>query len=244
MLFGIRRTFSTAQSKIKHIGVVGAGQMGTGIAIVANRVGGLKVSIVEGNESQRSKSRKFTESWLDKEIEKKRLTAEEKHQVLERFTYTQSLEDLRDSDFIIEAVTEDFEVKKKIFQTLDRSAKPSAILASNTSSISITKIAGCTQRPGNVVGMHFMNPVPVMKLIEIIRGLQTSDETLSLTKDLATSFHKEIVEANDYPGFITNRVLMPYINEAVYALYEGVSTKEGIDTAMKLGTNGKFSVFD
>ncbi|EAR99788.1 3-hydroxyacyl-CoA dehydrogenase (macronuclear) [Tetrahymena thermophila SB210] len=228
--------FSSA-ANVKNFAVVGAGQMGTGIAIVANKIGGLNVKIVDSTEKALSGSRKFTESWCDKEIAKNRMTSEEKHQMLSRFSYFTKLEDLNDADFVVEAVTEKFEVKKNIFTTLDQITKPDTILASNTSSISLTKIAATTKRPEKVIGMHFMNPVPVMKLIEIIKGLQTSDETLQTTLDLSHKLGKTTVLANDIPGFILNRTLMPYINEAVYALFEGVATVADIDQAMKLGTN-------
>lgn len=160
-----------SSSQVKNFAVIGAGQMGTGIAIVANRVAGLNVKIVDTTEKALSGSRKFTEGWCDKEIAKNRMTSEEKHQILSRFSYFTKLEELNDSDFVVEAVTEKFEVKKHIFSTLDQVTQPHAILASNTSSISLTKIAATTKRPEKVIGMHFMNPVPVMKLIEIIKGL-------------------------------------------------------------------------
>ncbi|KRX11076.1 6-phosphogluconate dehydrogenase, C-terminal-like [Pseudocohnilembus persalinus] len=235
----IKKQFSTLQSvnDIKQIGVVGAGQMGTGIAIVAANVAGLNVKVVDASEDQLSKSRKFTESWIEKAISKGKIQKEEKYNLLDKFTYSLKTEDFDQSQMVIEAATENFDIKKKIFQSLDKCTQPSTILASNTSSISLTKIAAITQRPEQVIGMHFMNPVPVMKLIEIINGLKTSEQTTKITLDLAKKMGKVTAESKDYPGFIANRILMPYINEAVYALYEGVGTVESIDTCLKLGTN-------
>lgn len=233
----LSRFSSKSVEQIHKFGVVGAGQMGTGIAIVANKVAGLHVKIIDSTEKSLSNSRTFTETYLDKEIAKKKITSEEKYKILERFSYSIKLQDLSESDFIVEAINENFELKKKIFQDLDKFTSKDAILASNTSSISITKIAGCTQRPSQIIGMHFMNPVPVMTLIEMITGLQTSEETVKTSMELAKKMNKEVVQSKDYPGFILNRILMPYINEAIFALYEGVSTVEGIDKGMKLGTN-------
>ncbi|EGR34604.1 hypothetical protein IMG5_006030 [Ichthyophthirius multifiliis] len=235
MINKIIKQFSSQH--IKKIGVIGSGQMGTGIAIVGNRVSQLQVKIIDNNLASLQKSRKFTEDWCDKEIGKKRLTSEQKFDILSRFSYSTQLEELHETDFVIEAVSEDFLIKQKIFSTLDKILPKNTIIASNTSSISLTKIASTTSRPEKVIGMHFMNPVPVMKLIEVIRGLQTSEETLNITLDLAKRMEKTTVQAKDYPGFIANRLLMPYINEAIYALYEGVATVQDIDQTMKLGTN-------
>jgi len=238
MISKIFRSFSSATpSNIKQVGVLGAGQMGTGIAIVMNRNAGTKVKIVDKNEKQLSDSRKFTESLFDKEIQKQKMTNDEKYKILDRFTYSLNIEDFNEANFVVEAVTEDFNVKANLFSLLDKSTSADCILASNTSSISITKIAGTTKRPGKVVGMHFMNPVPVMKLVEIIPGLQTSKETLDTTLALAAACGKEVAQSKDIPGFIANRILMPYINEAVFTLYEGIATREDIDKTMKLGTN-------
>jgi len=238
MISKIFRSFGSATpSNIKQVGVLGAGQMGTGIAIVMNRNAGTKVKIVDKNEKQLSDSRKFTESLFDKEIQKQKMTNDEKYKILDRFTYSLNIEDFNEANFVVEAVTEDFNVKANLFSLLDKSTSADCILASNTSSISITKIAGTTKRPGKVVGMHFMNPVPVMKLVEIIPGLQTSKETLDTTLALAAACGKEVAQSKDIPGFIANRILMPYINEAVFTLYEGIATREDIDKTMKLGTN-------
>jgi len=178
MLRKVLYHFSSKAENIKSFGVIGAGQMGTGIAIVANRVAGLKVKIIDTTEDRLASSRKFVENWCEKEIGKQRMTSDERYQMLERYSYFTKIEELNDADFVVEAVTEDFDVKKRIFTHLDKATPQHAILASNTSSISITKIAAITKRPDKVIGMHFMNPVPVMKLIEIIKGLQTSKETL------------------------------------------------------------------
>ena len=178
------------------------------------------------------------DKWCDKEIKKERMTAEQKGEVMSRIVFHDQLSALSDSDFVVEAATENFSLKKTIFQHLAQETPEHAILASNTSSISITKIAGVIpSRAHQVIGMHFMNPVPVMKLIEVIRALQTSDATLSTTMALADSMKKTCTTSRDTPGFIANRILMPYINEAVFALYEGIGTVDDIDKTMKLGTN-------
>jgi 3-hydroxybutyryl-CoA dehydrogenase len=178
------------------------------------------------------------ESWCDKEIKKGKITAENKLQILDRMSYSVKVDAAHDADFVVEAIVENFDVKKSTFQALAKVAQPHTILASNTSSISITKIAGAIpQMADRVIGMHFMNPVPVMKLVEVIPGLQTSQDTLARTLQLAAQMEKTTTQARDVPGFIANRVLLPYINEAIQALYEGVGTKEDIDTTMKLGTN-------
>ena len=177
-------------------------------------------------------------SWCDKEIAKERMTAKDKEEVISRITYADSINNLSDVDFVVEAASENFELKKKIFQHLAEVTPAHAILATNTSSISITKIAGVIPaRAHQVIGMHFMNPVPVMKLIEVINALQTNEETLKSTLWLAEKMGKTCSTARDIPGFIANRILMPYINEAVFALYEGIGTVEDIDLTMKLGTN-------
>ena len=231
----MRRQFS---KKIQNFGVVGGGQMGTGIAIVANRVAGLNVKVVDTTEAVLSKSNKFIDSWWDKEIAKQRLTADEKYKIMNRFTFSTKLEDLDKTDFVVEAIVENFDVKKKVFQQLEKITPADTILASNTSSISITKIAGTVPaRSSKVIGMHFMNPVPVMKLVEVIKGLQTSNETLDTVLGLAKSMDKITSTARDIPGFIANRILIPYINEAIFALYEGIGSVEDIDTTMKFGTN-------
>jgi 3-hydroxybutyryl-CoA dehydrogenase len=174
---------------------------------------------------------------LDRQVKKQKITEADKAAVLARVRAADSVKALADAEFVVEAATENEALKKKIFADLDEACRPGVILATNTSSISITKIAAATKRPGLVIGMHFMNPVPVMQLVEIILGIATSRETLQTTRDLAVKFGKTPVEANDYPGFISNRVLMPMINEAVYCLMEGVGSAEAIDQVMKLGMN-------
>ena len=212
--------------------------MGTGIAIVANRVAGLHVKLVDTTEATLSKSSKFIESWWDKEIAKQRLTTDEKYSIMNRFTFSTKLEDLDKTNFVVEAIVENFDVKKKVFQQLEKITPSDAILASNTSSISITKIAGTVpDRASKVIWMHFMNPVPVMKLVEVIKGLQTSAETLDTVLDLAKRMNKITSTARDIPGFIANRILIPYINEAIFTLYEGIGSVEDIDKTMKFGTN-------
>ncbi|HKQ53874.1 MAG TPA: 3-hydroxyacyl-CoA dehydrogenase NAD-binding domain-containing protein, partial [Pyrinomonadaceae bacterium] len=174
---------------------------------------------------------------LQRDVDKQRLTEEEKLTIVGRIRTATALEELRDADLVVEAVTEDVKVKAEVFRALDEITGASAILASNTSSISITKLGAATRRPDKVIGMHFMNPVPVMKLVEIIRGIATSDETYRIVHDLTLKLDKTPLECNDMPGFVSNRVLMPMINEAIFALYEGVATRESIDGIMKLGMN-------
>jgi 3-hydroxybutyryl-CoA dehydrogenase len=221
---------------IKTLGVVGAGQMGSGIVQVAATSGlsvvmnDIKDEFVEGGFSTIEKS-------LDRMIKKEKITEEDKKGILSRIEGSTSLEDMGKADFVVEAATENEVLKQQIFNDLDEYCREGVILSSNTSSISITKIAGSTKRPEKIIGMHFMNPVPMMKLVEIISGLATSDETFQVTRDLAVKLGKTPVPANDFPGFISNRVLLPMINEAVYALFEGVGTAEDIDQVMKLGMN-------
>ncbi|MEJ7701564.1 MAG: 3-hydroxybutyryl-CoA dehydrogenase [Pyrinomonadaceae bacterium] len=218
------------------IGVVGAGTMGNGIAQTAAGVGfevvmcDIKQEFVERGVQNISKS-------LDRFVKKETMTEENKFEILKRIRATTDFESLKDCSLIVEAAVENFDVKKEIFTSLDNLTAPETILSSNTSSISITKIAATTKRPEKVVGMHFFNPVPLMKLVEIIRGIATSDETFTKVKELSEKLGKVPVECNDYPGFVSNRVLMPMINEAIFALYEGVATKEAIDEIMKLGMN-------
>lgn len=222
--------------EIKTLGVVGAGQMGSGIVQVAATSGlsvvmnDIKDEFVEGGFSTIEKS-------LDRMIKKEKITEEDKKGILSRIEGSTSLEDMVKADFVVEAATENEVLKQQIFNDLDEYCREGVILSSNTSSISITKIAGSTKRPEKIIGMHFMNPVPVMKLVEIINGLATSDETFQVTRDLAVKLGKTPVPANDFPGFISNRVLLPMINEAIYALFEGVGTAEDIDQVMKLGMN-------
>ena len=212
--------------------------MGTGIGIVASRVAGLNVTMIDPFESSLSKSRDFTANWCQKEISKERLTKAESDAVINRIAYSGDLGSLSTADFVIEAANEDFGVKKLIFQGLAKVVPDHAILATNTSSISISKIGGVVpERAHQVIGMHFMNPVPVMQLVEVITALQTDEKTLATTLDLAKAMGKTCSTARDIPGFIANRILMPYINEAVFTLYEGIGTVEDIDKTMKLGTN-------
>jgi 3-hydroxybutyryl-CoA dehydrogenase len=221
---------------IKTFGVVGAGQMGGGIAQVAARAG-FKVILQDIKDEFVQRGLKTIDKNLQRDVDKQRLTAEEKAATIEQIRPTTDLSAFADADIVVEAVTEDPTIKFNLFKDLDRITKLGVVLASNTSSISITKIAGVTNRPANVIGMHFMNPVPVMKLVEIIRGVATSDETFQTVKTLSEQLGKTPVEVNDAPGFVSNRVLMPMINEAIFALYEGVGTPEAIDTVMKLGMN-------
>ncbi|MFZ3046663.1 MAG: 3-hydroxybutyryl-CoA dehydrogenase [Desulfatirhabdiaceae bacterium] len=221
---------------IKTFGVIGSGQMGNGIAQVAAASG---LSIIMNDISQEFVDRGMTtiSKNLDRAVEKGKMTAEEKQAVLSRIKPSISIQDMAAADFVVEAATENEKIKFQIFKTLDETCRPEAILATNTSSIPIGRIAAQTKRPDKLIGMHFMNPVPVMKLIEIIRGIATSDETFQLTWDLSIRFGKTPAVANDYPGFIANRILLPMINEAIYCLYHGVGKREDIDTVMKLGMN-------
>lgn len=221
---------------IKTIGVVGAGTMGNGIAHVAAQFG-YKVILQDMSDELVGKGLKKVDKNLQRGVDKGKMTEDEKKEVLSRIETTTDIRKMKDADFVVEAVFEDLCVKEETFKELDERCKPDVILATNTSSISVTKIAACTKRPDKVIGMHFMNPVPVMKLVEVIRGLATSDETYNATKELAEKLQKTPVEVNDFPGFVANRVLMPMINEAVYCLMEGVGTAESIDTVMKLGMN-------
>jgi len=224
-------------STIKYIGVVGAGQMGNGIAQVA-AAQGFKVLMFDISGSALEKGLGNIGGSCDRLIKKAVMTEAEKATLLENIKTTQELSGLRECDFIVEAATENVELKLKIFKELDVVAKKSAYLVTNTSSISVTKIAAVTSRPECVAGMHFMNPVPLMKLVEGIRGLQTSDLTFEVVKGLSEKLGKVFVESQkDMPGFIVNRILMPMINEAVYTLHEGIAHPEAIDNAMKLGTN-------
>jgi 3-hydroxybutyryl-CoA dehydrogenase len=221
---------------IKTIGVVGAGQMGGGIAQVA-ATSGFNVVLMDVNQAQIDKSLALMKKLLEKNVAKDRITEDEKNATLARISSTTEMSGLANVDFAVEAATENIDLKLKIFKTLDEATKKDIILATNTSSISITKIAAVTSRPEKVIGMHFMNPVPVMKLVEIIKGLATSEETLNTTLELAKAMGKTTTNSEDIPGFIANRILMPYINEAVQTLFEGIGTVEDIDTTMKLGTN-------
>jgi 3-hydroxybutyryl-CoA dehydrogenase len=219
---------------IEKVGVVGAGTMGNGIAHVFARSG---YSVALCDVEQRFLERALTTIGknLEREVAKNKITAEAKTDALSRIRPVTDRGELADCDFVIEAATEKFEIKTEIFRDLDRLTRPEIILASNTSSISITKLAAQTKRPEKVIGMHFFNPVPVMKLVEVIRGLATSQETFSETRNLALKLEKTPVEVNDAPGFVSNRVLMPLLNEAMFAVMEGVATPEAVDEVFKLG---------
>ena len=221
---------------IQTIGIIGAGTMGNGIAHTAAR-SGFKVILHDIAESFLDRAVSTIAKNLEREVAKGRITANDKNAVLSRISAVTQNSALSEADFVIEAVIEDIETKLRVFEGMDRIARPDVILASNTSSISITKIASKTKRPDKVIGMHFMNPVPVMPLVEVVRGIATSDETYRMTKELAESLGKTAVVVNDFPGFVSNRVLMPMINEAVYCVMEGVGSAEAIDSVMKLGMN-------
>ena len=218
------------------IGIIGAGTMGNGIAQTAANVGfevimcDIKQEFVEKGLANIGKS-------LDRFVKKETMTEDQKAEILGRIKITTNLEDLEDCTLIVEAATENFEIKKQIFQKLDEITSEETILATNTSSISITKIAAVTSRPDKVIGMHFMNPVPLMKLVEVIRGIATSDETYAKVKEMSETMGKTPLDCQDFPGFVANRILLPMINEAIFALYEGVATRESIDGIMKLGMN-------
>lgn len=222
--------------KIKTIGVIGAGQMGNGIAQVA-AVAGFNVHLNDLSKDALDRAQASIKNSLEKLVSRDKITADERDQALARISTTDSIDDLAGCDLVIEAIVENEKIKLELFKKLDEITAPHAILASNTSSISITRIAAATKRPNQVIGMHFMNPVPIMKLVEIIRGLATDDATYDAVCAVSEKMAKTTVLAQDYPGFIVNRILMPMINEAVYTLMEGVGSVEDIDTAMKLGTN-------
>lgn len=221
---------------VQTIMVIGAGQMGSGIAQVCAQAGysvflnDLKAEFVERGLAGIKKN-------LNRQVDKGRMTAEQLDEIVGRITSSHDLQDAAKVDLVIEAAVENMDIKAKIFAQLDEIAPAHAILASNTSSLPITEIAAATKRPEKVIGMHFMNPVPVMKLVEIIRGLATADEVYQTIEDITKTLGKVPVEVNDFPGFVSNRILMPMINEAIYTLYEGVATKEAIDEVMKLGMN-------
>lgn len=220
--------------EIKKIGVLGAGLMGNGIAQVFSQAGyevimrDIEDRFVDNGMAAITKN-------LDRSVKKERITREDKEAILSRITGTTKMEDLKDVDFVVEAVIENADLKKQVFRELEALCKPDIIFASNTSSISITELGAATSKPDKFIGMHFFNPVPVMKLVEVIRGIATSDETTGVVVELSAKLGKTPVEVNDYPGFVSNRVLMPMINEAIFCLMEGVGTKEAIDDVMKLG---------
>jgi 3-hydroxybutyryl-CoA dehydrogenase len=221
---------------VKKIGVIGAGQMGHGIALVSAKAGFdviLRDITDEFVKNGIDKIHKF----LDKSIEKGKMSAEDKEKIVTHIKGTTKLEDLKDVDLVIEAIFENVKVKKELFKDLDKICKKDAVLASNTSTIPITDLASVTGRPESFIGMHFMNPVPIMKLVEVIRGLRTDNKTTKLIKELAEKMGKIPVEVNDGPGFVSNRVLIPMINEAAFCLMDGTGTAEAIDNVMKLGMN-------
>jgi 3-hydroxybutyryl-CoA dehydrogenase len=220
--------------EIRTVGVIGAGTMGNGIAHVFAKS---EYSVVLVDVEQRFVDRGLDtiRKNLEREVSKSKLTSEQRDQTLGRITSTVDRGQLASCDFVVEAASERFEIKSELFRDLDRMCRPEVILSSNTSSISITKLAAVTKRPDKVIGMHFFNPVPLMKLVEVIRGLATSDETYATVKTLAEKLEKTPVEVNDAPGFVSNRVLMPLLNEAMYAVMEGVATPEAVDEVFKLG---------
>lgn len=222
--------------EVRKIGVIGAGQMGHGIALVSAQAGfdvilnDVKEEFVQGGLGK-------IDNFLAKSVAKGRMDENRKNEVRGRIRGTTELSDMADADLVIEAIIEDLGMKKELFGRLDSICKPEAVLASNTSTIPITDLASATSRPEKFIGMHFMNPVPIMKLVEVIRGLRTDDGTTKLIFELSEKMGKTPIEVNDSPGFVSNRVLLPMINEAVYCLYEGVGTPEAIDGVMKLGMN-------
>lgn len=221
---------------VQKIVVIGAGQMGSGIAQVC-AMAGYDVKVQDLKQEQLDRGLAIITKNLARQVEKGRMKEEEKEATLNRLTVTLELDCVKEADLVIEAAVEKMDIKKKIFANLDEIAPEHAILATNTSSLPITEIAAVTKRPEKVIGMHFMNPVPVMKLVEIIRGLATDDEVYETIEDITKKIGKVPVEVNDFPGFVSNRILLPMINEAIYTLYEGVATKEAIDEVMKLGMN-------
>lgn len=221
---------------IQNVMVIGAGQMGSGIAQVC-AMAGYKVYLNDLKEEFVQKGFATIQKNLQRQVDKEKMTAEEKQEVLSRLTASTDLQDAAQTDLVIEAAVENMKIKSDIFAKLDQITPEHTILATNTSSLPITEIAAATKRPEKVIGMHFMNPVPVMKLVEIIRGLATSEEVYQAIEDMTKTLKKTPVEVNDFPGFVSNRILMPMINEAIYTLYEGVAEKEAIDEVMKLGMN-------
>jgi 3-hydroxybutyryl-CoA dehydrogenase len=220
--------------EIRRVGVVGAGTMGNGIAHVFAR-GGYGVVLCDVEKRFLDRGMETISKNLDREVAKSKISAEDKAATLKRIEPVVERAKLADCDFVIEAATEKFDIKSEIFRDLDRLCRPEIILASNTSSISITKLGALTKRPDKVIGMHFFNPVPVMKLVEVIRGLATSNETFQTVRELALKLEKTPVEVNDAPGFVSNRVLMPLLNEAMFAVMEGVATPEAVDEVFKMG---------
>lgn len=234
------KSVDTTSGGVDNLTVVGAGQMGTGIAIAASRDGRCKVSLLEANETQLDKSRKFIHRFFESEVAKGRYSEDDAAEFSRNITLhplNKSSTPLSMAEFVIEAVSEDIDMKRKVFQRIDAEANSATVLATNTSSISITKIASHSLRPEKVIGMHFMNPVPKLPLVEVIRGLATVDATLEAALSLAKQLGKDTAVSLDRPGFIANRILMPYINEAIFTLQEGTASAEDIDKILKLGTN-------
>jgi len=223
---------------IKTIGVAGAGTMGRGVAQVA-LVQGFKVALQDLDMKVLAAAKVRIDQGFIRLVEKGQISEGQKNDMLRNLTLITQLAEVRNADFVVEAATESFEVKRQIFQELDKACRPGVVLASNTSSISVTRIGAQTKRPEKVIGMHFMNPVPAMQLVEVVSGRETSAETVSLTMELARKLGKTPVQAKDFPGFLANRILMPMVNEAIFALMEGVGDVEAIDTVMKLGMNHK-----
>jgi len=235
---GLLTTYIKGEERmgVQKIVVIGAGQMGSGIAQVC-AMAGYDVKVQDLKQEQLDRGLAVISKNLARQVEKGRMKEEEKEATLNRLTWTLDLNSVKEADLVIEAAVEKMDIKKKIFANLDEIAPEHAILATNTSSLPITEIAAVTKRPEKVIGMHFMNPVPVMKLVEIIRGLATDDAVYETIEDITKKIGKVPVEVNDFPGFVSNRILLPMINEAIYTLYEGVATKEAIDEVMKLGMN-------
>lgn len=238
MIFDLLTIYIKGEERmgVQKIVVIGAGQMGSGIAQVC-AMAGYDVKVQDLKQEQLDRGLAIIMKNLARQVEKGRMKEEEKEATLNRLTVTLDLDCVKEADLIIEAAVEKMDIKKKIFANLDEIAPDHAILATNTSSLPITEIAAVTKRPEKVIGMHFMNPVPVMKLVEIIRGLATDDAVYETIEDITKKIGKVPVEVNDFPGFVSNRILLPMINEAIYTLYEGVATKEAIDEVMKLGMN-------
>ena len=221
---------------IKRIGVIGAGQMGTGIAHVC-ALSGLDVRLMDISEDRLDAAMQAMDQNMERQVRRGLFEEVEKHEALLRVQTSTSMADMSDRQMVVEAATEDEAIKKTVFQALIPHLNSEAIIATNTSSIPITRLAAATDRPGRFIGMHFMNPVPMMQLVEVIRGIATEDETVGAVRDLTKALGKQAVSSEDFPAFIVNRILLPMINEAVYTLYEGVGSVEAIDTAMKLGAN-------
>ena len=221
---------------IRKVGVIGAGTMGNGITQVF-AASGFNVTMQDISEDGIHRGMETITSSLDRMIKSEKISVDDKAVTLARISITTDLHELEEADLVVEAASEDFGIKAQVFGELDKICKPQAILASNTSSISLTKIAAITRRPDKVIGMHFMNPVPLMKLIEVIRAMQTSDDTCAVIEELAVKLGKIALMANDSPGFVANRILVPMINEAIFTLHEGIATAEAIDEIMKLGMN-------